>query len=369
MLGVWPDPSVVDRVDGVYRGAAPHDAALARAALALIIEPLLTQGSPAVKVAAAETVGRLKFEPALPSLFALLRQDRSVEVRMAALEGLSAADYDGIEEAVQVALADGERQVRMAALGLIPALPLPPERVAELLASVMDERSVEEQQAALEALGKIGSTPAQDVMAGLFDRLEGGALNPALQLDVMEAVAVGGGSALQARLDAYRATRTADHAVAPTGAALLAAYGETLEGGDAGRGRRLFYQHPAAQCVRCHVVGDWGGDVGPPLTDVAARLSREQLLEALVAPGARIAPGYGNVTLTLQDGSTVQGVLRQEADAYVVVQTADGSMRNVPNEEITDRQNAPSAMPPMGLVLQRRELRDVIAFLATLEGQ
>ena len=42
------------------------------------------------------------------------------------------------------------------------------------------------------------------------------------------------------------------------------AYQVALKGGDAKKGEQLFYRHAGAQCVRCHLIGDWGGEVGPP---------------------------------------------------------------------------------------------------------
>ena len=81
------------------------------------------------------------------------------------------------------------------------------------------------------------------------------------------------------------------------------------------------------ELTRCHTLGGGsagdasGIEVGPPLRGIGSELSREQLLEALVDPSARIAPGFG-----------VQG--------------------------------APSAMPPMGSILTRREIRDVVEFLS-----
>ncbi len=359
VLGVWPKPSVLDRVDGVYRGPLERDAALARAALAPVVEPLLKGGSPAVKIAAAEAVGRLRYEPAAPTLLALLQRDASAEVRKAALEALHASGYAGREGAIQTALADRDQAVRMAALRLAPALSLPDARLAEMLASVLGRRSVEEQQSALAALGAAKSRPANAVLGKELDRLIAGTLRPELHLDLMEAVEAGRDDSLQARLAAFRQARSAD--------APVAAYGEVFYGGNPTLGRRIFYRHEAAQCARCHAVGNWGGDVGPNLEHVASTLSREQLVEALVDPGARVAPGFGTVTLTLQDGRTLSGIVRDEVDGTLVLQTGDGATRRLASTEITERRDAPSSMPPMGLLLSRRELRDVVAFLATLE--
>ena len=110
-----------------------------------------------------------------------------------------------------------------------------------------------------------------------------------------------------------------------------------------------------------------GGDIGPDLTQVGSDLTHEQLLEALVAPSARITPGYGTVSLTLQDGQTIRGTLRAETNTHLVIAAEEDEPRNVAKETIAERQNAPSGMPPMGAVLSKQEIRDVIAFLTTLQ--
>jgi len=358
-LGVWPKPSVLDRVDGVHRGAVERDPAIARAALAPIIEPLLAEGSTPVKVAAAETAGRLAFEPAGPFLFARLQQDRAAAVRTAALEALQAMNYADMEAAVQRALADDDEAVRMVALGMVPELDLPEDRAAALLASVVEQRSVVEQQSALAALGTLQGAHAGAVLAGLFNALEAGTLAAELHLDLLEAAAASASDTLKARVAAYREAGSRGDAVA--------AYSDALWGGDPDAGRRIFYGHEGAQCARCHTAGRGGGDIGPDLTHVAARSAREQLLQSLVDPGARIAPGFGQVTLTLQNGETVQGLVREEAEAYLVVDLGEGETQRIATETITAQQAAPSSMPPMNLVLNRREIRDVVAFLATLE--
>ena len=80
--------------------------------------------------------------------------------------------------------------------------------------------------------------------------------------------------------------------------------------------RRVVFQGASSQCTRCHNFGMGpGANVGPPLRGVASRLTREQLLEALVDPSARIAPGFGPVQVTLKNGQSVFGTLREETDA------------------------------------------------------
>ena len=359
-LGVWPNPSVLDRVDGRYRGLAERDASIARSALAPVADSLLTDGRPPIQIAAAEAVGRLAYAPAAPTLLALLRNDPAPDVRIAALEALRAAGYADMEEAAEVALADSVADVRMGALRLLPELDLPDVRTAELLASVLGRQTVEEEQAALEALGALGSAASDSVLAEQFDRLLMGDVRPALQLDLLEALEASGDGALADRLAQYRAAQPADDP--------MAAYRVALEGGDPGLGAQLFYRHEAAQCVRCHAVGDWGGGVGPNLTDVATVLDREALLESLVAPSARIAPGYGTVAITLESGETLSGTVRSETDSLLVLDLAEGEARPVAKTDVAQRYDAASSMPPMGPILSRRQIRDLVAFLATLDG-
>src|SRR5690606_33221420 len=100
---------------------------------------------------------------------------------------------------------------------------------------------------------------------------------------------------------------------------LLASYTSSLEGGNPERGRRVFFQHQQAQCMKCHSYDDRGGNAGPQLNGVGERLSRQQLLEALIEPSKRIAPGYGIVMLELKDGQQVSGIFQGEDERGVTI--------------------------------------------------
>ncbi len=52
--------------------------------------------------------------------------------------------------------------------------------------------------------------------------------------------------------------------------------------------------------MRCHSYDDMGGNAGPRLNGVASRITRPQILEALIKPSARLAPGFGVVTLATE---------------------------------------------------------------------
>lgn len=360
VLGVWPEPSILDRVDGRHRGAVENDPELAREAIAQVVEPLLREAStPPVQVAAAQTAGRLEYEEAAPVLLELIEQDQSAEVRIAALKAVHAMEHEALADAVGTGLEDPEQRVRMATLPLITDLDATEEPVAEMLAGVVERGSVEEQQTALEVLGTLGTDGAREVLDGYLDRLLAGELAPEIQLDLLEAVEEDGDAALAERVEEY-------HAAKPEGDA-VAEYVEALYGGDAERGQEVFLEHSAASCQRCHAIGGEGGaDVGPSLDDIGEQLTREQLLEALVDPSARIAPGYGTVSLTLESGERVRGTLVEETDDELVMEVG-GEEERIDRAEVAEQESEPSSMPDMEPILTRGEMRDLVEFLAELD--
>jgi putative heme-binding domain-containing protein len=359
VLGVWPKPSILDRVDGTHIGTMERDSAAARAALATLVQPIFASGSAPLQVALAEAVGRLRVMEAGPILLTKVQSAPTTDIRIAALRALIAMRHERVAEAVRGALQDKDAPVRMAALTAIPQLNLPEATTIELLSSVVGKGSIAEQQSALQAMGQVPGATGREAMTRLVQQLEEGKLAPEIQLDVAEAARASKDPALVARLDKL-ASRP--------GAKPVELFADALRGGDARRGARVVFQAPAAQCVRCHSLGGPGGStVGPNLQGIASRLSREQLLEALVDPSARIAPGFGPVQLTLKDGRKVFGTLKDETATHVVVDPGSGDQR-VAKSDIAQRTNGPSAMPSMATLLTRREIRDVVEYLSALRA-
>jgi len=90
-----------------------------------------------------------------------------------------------------------------------------------------------------------------------------------------------------------------------------------------------------------------------------------QLLEALVAPSARIAEGFGATMLELHDGTVHVGLVTKDQDGAVTIVSGTGEPTVVPSTSIKSRKaNAESAMPKMAGPLSRRQVRDVVEFLS-----
>jgi putative membrane-bound dehydrogenase-like protein len=362
VLAVWARPSPLDRVDGAQLAPLPaRDGAAARAALGPLVA-LLGADETAVplKTAIIDAIARLEVTTAAPALVARLERDATPAVRVAALQALQALRATEVAAVLPAALADADVTVRMAAIGAIASLPLSDAGRAQFLSSVVGKGTVGEQQSAIQALGGLKTAEAAARVGALLDQLGGGTVAPELQLDVLEAAQATGGETLLGRLERLGAGRSLEKVATAFPAALL-------RGGAAARGRVVAQQHAAAQCARCHTSDGQTPAIGPPLDGIGGRLSREQLLTALVDPSARIAPGFGSVSVVLRNGQRVDGVLHEETETVLTVEDGAKVRHRLATGEVATRTNLPSAMPPMGLLLRPAEIRDVVEYLSTLK--
>jgi putative heme-binding domain-containing protein len=87
-----------------------------------------------------------------------------------------------------------------------------------------------------------------------------------------------------------------------------------------------------------------------------------------VSPAATITPGYGMVVAVLKDGSSVSGSLVSKDDKAATLRLADGKPLKLEMAQVRSMSDPVSLMPPMGALLTKRELRDVVAYLAGLKG-
>jgi quinoprotein glucose dehydrogenase len=98
---------------------------------------------------------------------------------------------------------------------------------------------------------------------------------------------------------------------------------------------------------------------------VGKRLDRVLLLESVVNPNAKVAPGYGMTSVTRKDGSTLTGVQKEDRADAVVIVLPDGKVETIARTDIQSQIPPASVMPPMGAILPAAELRDLVEYLAT----
>jgi quinoprotein glucose dehydrogenase len=102
------------------------------------------------------------------------------------------------------------------------------------------------------------------------------------------------------------------------------------------------------------------------LEGVGKQLSRKDLLLALVAPNDRIAPGYGTVILSLKNGQEQAGILIEETKEKIKIRVRQDSIIEISKNDIQKRETLPSGMFNMGEVLNKKQIRDLVAFLVGL---
>lgn len=358
-LSTWAKPSPLDRVDGRYRGVVERDPVPAIQALQPVINDLLQQ-EPLIQLAAAKAIGQLRLDQADVSLMELVRNGNSAEVRKAALEALSTVQSTSLSEALAVAINDREVLVRSAALSILPDSDIEENQAVTFFTQLLTSGSIEEQQSIYQSLGTYRGREAVTALQSALTDLKRDQVAPAVQLDIIEAIEAQGDAKLLAELQFYQDAKADDP---------VSQYSEVLEGGNSGKGWEVFYQHEAAQCVRCHSVFELGGNAGPNLKGVAKRLSRKELLQSMVDPSAQLAAGFGVVLLDLKNGEKVNGTLMQETSIALIIKPGQGETLTVRKSEISERRNMPSSMPAMGTLLTKRELRDVLAFIAGLDQE
>lgn len=356
-VSTWAKPSVMDRVDGRYRGSIKRDADELRKQTAEVFTHLLTDRELTVRRSAAKAIGKLRIRQAVDQLAAGLK-DREASMRIECLKALVALEAPQQEQAIKLALADREKSVRVAGLDLLENMAIPKSVMVELLTNVIATKTTEEKQAAIVTMGKIPLENSQAAFVSLLDQMKNGRLNPDVYLELGEAIDSTHSEALKARYAAISQNFSSDE--------LLASYASSLQGGDPDRGRRIFFQHPQAQCMKCHSYDDRGGNAGPRLNGIANRLTHEQLLESVIDPSRRIAPGFGAVVLELKNGQTISGIFEGEDGRGVKIRKGQGSYQLVPQSQIQKKTFSPSSMLDMKTILSKREVRDVVSFLATL---
>lgn len=354
-LSVWPKPSTLDRVTGRYRGEIKNSKTDAVNAVGSLIDPLLSGDNDTVKTALVKAIGSLQMNEALPDLYALMQSPSSAGVKIEVLNTLRKLNYENMDGAVEIALSAGHQELRMSALNLIPSLEISSRQKVSLLSSVLNEGSITEQQSAVKALGSMHSQEADQVLQDQFSKLLDGHIPKEIHLELVAAADSSDSEKLKEMLDRYKNDRGKGDT--------LDQYREALYGGNAERGADIFYNDNSAQCIRCHAVGGDGGNVGPDLSNIGNILDREELLESMVMPDKRIAPGFGSVTITTEDGQKISGLFKEMTESYMEVEVEDGQVEQVSREEISEQTFSPSGMFSMEGILSKRELRDLVEFL------
>lgn len=364
LLLLWERPHQVNQFTGEHDPLDPRPASEVVAPLRAALATLVT-GDDLMIDSALEfmAIYPLEVDPGALETIAGDR-GRDPDVRAKALETLARKYPDRAEPLLRELATDEADAVALASLRVLagndPGAALP-----GLKAAVADPDTPRARDA-WAILGKLAIPEADGIIAQSLIRLtlQLGAAGDAIErLEAAEGRA-GFSQPVATALKAYReAVAGARDPLAP--------WLHSLQGGDPLKGRRIFNSHPQGECMRCHRANaghSGGGEAGPNLAGVAKRLDRRTLLESLVLPDARIAAGFGTVSLQLRNGGSISGTYHGGNDDHFDIANADAAHR-VMAKDVNAATYAPSAMPAMGSLLAPRELRDLVAWLDSLKGK
>ncbi|MEI6238981.1 MAG: discoidin domain-containing protein [Planctomycetia bacterium] len=164
------------------------------------------------------------------------------------------------------------------------------------------------------------------------------------------------------------APQTLEARLLAEGHAALAA--EARQSGDARRGAAVFHGRLVA-CSACHAAASGttdGKGIGPSLTSIDPKAGDAAVVESILEPSKVIAPAYAPVTLQLDDGRVVTGLVVEETAERIVLRDGAQPDKLLPFavSDIESRQQAAQSIMPAGQVNQlenRGQFLDLVKYV------
>lgn len=349
-------PPPIDATLGLYRPLAERDRSAYAPELAAALREMAETSHGELAALAIETLGhyRLALEPT-----ALLRRIRdpqqSALVRQVSLEQLFRNARPEMEALLRQLLMDDAPEIRRtAAAALVRQNPRATAEVAQVL---LEKETTEDYRAAFQILSPSTDPDSGRLLIEQLDRITNNQLPADVRLDGYEAALKNPQTAVQAKRE-WLDTWLADRDQSP--------YEFTRDGGNPQRGRAVFQNQGV--CLKCHQADRGGGEAGPSLAEIGRQRRSDELLQSILEPNAVVVPGYGTVTLYLDDGSVLNGTPVNEDDQMLTLRSPTGDTQTISKATIEEMSPVTSPMPQQAQNLTRQELRDLIAYLKQLQG-
>ena len=141
--------------------------------------------------------------------------------------------------------------------------------------------------------------------------------------------------------------------------------------GNAMRGKQLIQDSVRTdiQCLKCHTISGTGGKIGPDLSSIGKKASRENLLESILFPSKAIADQYVTWLVATNGGLLVSGLLVEETPDSITVRDANGKDTKMDKKEIESRTKSPTSLMPSDLLayMTEEDLIDIVEYLLDLK--
>ena len=137
--------------------------------------------------------------------------------------------------------------------------------------------------------------------------------------------------------------------------------------GDARNGESMYTTK--GNCAKCHRVAGVGKEVGPDLSEIGSKLSKDALYLSILDPSAGISHGYETFEVITNLGQIVSGILTSRTDDEVKLKNVDGIEFAFDVSQIEEVNKLHVSLMPADLQrnLSTSELVDLIEYLTTLK--
>jgi cytochrome c oxidase cbb3-type subunit III len=135
--------------------------------------------------------------------------------------------------------------------------------------------------------------------------------------------------------------------------------------GDPQKGKALFYGK--ARCADCHMMDGAGGYIASDLSSYGRTRAPEEIREAITQPGRDSGTSRGVVSVSTRDGQNFSGVLRNEDNFSLQLQTLDGVFHLLVKSDVANvaHQAEPLMPADYGSLLSPGEIDDLISYMVT----
>jgi putative heme-binding domain-containing protein len=250
---------------------------------------------------------------------------------------------------------DDSAAALLTALGLsgqAKALPL----IEPVLAD--DERSVAVRSAAVRAIGKVPGGEKK-----LLAIVEQGKLASDLKFAAANVLLNSSDAAVKEAAGKHLSLpATADAKPLPTIPELV------KMAGNASSGAALF-ANEKTQCSKCHTVNGQGKDVGPNLSEIGSKLSKEALYLSILDPSAGVSFNFETSEVLTSEGQVLRGIVVSDTAEALTLKTADAITRVIPKAEVDEVTKLKVSLMPQDLQRQltAQDLVDIVEYLTILK--
>jgi putative membrane-bound dehydrogenase-like protein len=124
-----------------------------------------------------------------------------------------------------------------------------------------------------------------------------------------------------------------------------------------------------AQCMRCHTVRGTGGQIGPDLSMIGKKGSRENIFESILVPNKAIADQYLQWNVSTLNGQKLLGLIVEEDNDKIVLRDANGKDFPIQKKDIEERTKSLISIMPDNLLatLTEDDLINLVEYLVTLK--